>query len=656
MASPALRKVASFYLYAASLALALAPLAGIVYLQTYQTEAPRYVEHSFHIWSIGAVVLVSAVLSFIAWRCYLEGGERLTRYLTLGYLGFTVTYALHGILTPLADSMPALFLLPGPSARLVMTVCLLGGVMGYGLPAEALQLRRSPSLWLPGMMTLGLFLLAVLWLAADQPLPFQTLRLGTEAAAGILSLGVLLLLPLKRVKGPMLWYHAIALTWMAESSLGFIYAGVWNQMWWFSHIVSLSGFVLLGCGLAQAFLTSGSFSGLYSASKAYADLAEIKHAHEMLQMAITRANQANQAKSRFLASASHDLRQPVQSLMLFVTLLETFGLEERPRTVVHNLSSAVQALKGLLDGLLDISRLDAGIIEPNPTDFELRTLLSSLSEEYSLTTARKNLTLAVASPELWLRTDPALLERILRNLLDNAIKYTDRGGIAINCRAEDGRARIELRDSGIGIPEDQHEQVFDEFHQLNNPERDRSKGLGLGLAIVKRLTGLLGITLEMSSKPGKGTCFVLWLPLGRAPAAQAEIEPLRAAKAGLALVIEDDEAVLEGLVMLLEHWGWRVASGTDAEQVLDRLTPGDRPDLAISDYRLRGNTTGIQALDKLHKALGQDFPAILLTGDTAPERMTEALQSGLLMLHKPVTSEGLQRALRIVMAPESAQP
>jgi len=656
MTNPALRKVASLYLYATSLALALLPLAGIAYLRVYQTDAPKYVEHGFHIWSISSVVLVSAILSFIAWRCYLEGGERLTRYLTLGYLGFTVTYSLHGILTPLADSLPSLFLLPGPGARLVMSICLLGGVMGHGLPAEPLEERRLPSRWLPGLMAIGVFLLAVLWLAADQPLPFQTLRLGTEGAAGILSVCVLLLLPMKRVKGPMLWYHAIALTWMAESSLGFIYAGVWNQMWWFSHIVSLGGFVLLGCGLAQAFLTSSSFAGLYSASKAYADLAEIKHAHELLQNAITRANQANQAKSRFLASASHDLRQPVQSLMLFVALLETFGLEERPRTVVHNLSSAVQALKGLLDGLLDISRLDAGIIEPHPTDFELRTLLSSLSEEYSLTTARKSLTLAVASPELWLRSDPALLERILRNLLDNAIKYTDRGGIAVNCRTEDGRARIELRDSGIGIPEDQQEQVFDEFHQLNNPERDRSKGLGLGLAIVKRLTGLLGITLEMSSTPGKGTCFVLWLPLGEAPLPQARIEPQSASKGGLVLVIEDDEAVLEGLVMLLEHWGWRVASGTDAQQVLSRLRPGDHPNLAISDYRLRNDTTGIQALDQLHKALGQDFPAILLTGDTAPERMTEALQSGLLMLHKPVTSEGLQRALRIVMAPEPINP
>ena len=653
MPAPALRKVASIYLYGTSLLLALLPLAGIAYLRIFQPDAPKYLDHGYHIWGIGSVVLVSTTLSYIAYRCYLEGGERLTRYLALGFLGFSMAYSLHGLLTPLAESLPALFLLPGPTARLIMTVCIFLGVMGYGHPPEPEEIRKLPGQWLPAIVIEMLFLLFTLWLAVAQPLPFPVVRLSTEGAAGILSLCVLLALPLRKVQGPMLWYHAIALAWMAQSSFGFILALPWNHMWWFSHMVSLAGFVLLGCGLAQAFLTSGSFSGLYSPSQAYADMTEIRQGQELLQQAITQARQANVAKSRFLASASHDLGQPVQSLMLFTALLETFSLEDRPRTVVRNLGNAVQALKGLLDGLLDISRLDAGVIEPQPVSFELRPLLTCLSEEYSLTTARKGLSLGVASPEMWLKTDPALLERILRNLLDNAIKYTDQGGIAIDCRQQDGMARIELRDTGIGIPEDQHEQVFDEFHQLNNPERDRNKGLGLGLAIVRRLTELLSLRLEMNSNPGKGTSFTLWIPLGAKPKSSVPVENTIPGQSGLVLIIEDDQAVLDGLVMLLEHWGWRVISGTGPEDVIESLRPEDRPNLAISDYRLRQNMTGIQALDMITLRLGHAVPAILLTGDTAPERMTEALQSGLLMLHKPVTPDGLQRALRIVMAEPS---
>ncbi|HVI51722.1 MAG TPA: ATP-binding protein [Candidatus Sulfotelmatobacter sp.] len=650
MATPVFRTVASAYLAVASLLLTLLPAAAAAYLWVYQPEAPRFVEHDFHIWGIGSVVAISSVLALIALRCYLEGGERLTRYLALGFTGFSLSYALHGVLTPLAESSPALFLLPGPTSRLMMSACVLIGVMGHGHPADPVEKRRQPSLWVPQLVAMVLFLQLTLWIATAMPVSPQTWRYVTEGGAGILSAIVLLVLPLRGVRGPMLWYHAIAMAWMFQSSGCFILAAPWNHMWWLAHIVSLGGFLFLGYGLAQAAQSSSSFADLYSPSRAFADLSDMKRTQDMLEQAIARADQANMAKSRFLASASHDLRQPVQSLMLFIALLETFSLDERARTVVRNLGNAVQALKSLLDGLLDISRLDAGVIEPNLVSFDLRPMLTSLSEEYSLSAARKGLSLGVASPALWLHSDPSLLERILRNLIENAIKYTDQGGVAIDCRVRDGMARLELRDTGIGIPEDQREMVFDEFHQLNNPERDRSKGLGLGLAIVRRLVKLLGVSLDMQSSLGKGTSFTLSVPVGKQPALEPANEDTPLGRRGLALVIEDDEAVLAGLTLLLEHWGWRVLSGAEPRDILHQLKPGEIPDLALSDYRLRDELTGIQALAEICDRLGTSIPTILLTGDTAPERMSEAVQSGFLMLHKPVTSDGLLRALRIVMA------
>lgn len=663
MASPVFRFVASAYLGASSLLLALLPSAAAAYLWVYQPQAPRYIEHTFHIWGIGSVVLISSVLAVIALRSYLEGGERLTRYLALGFTGFSLAYSLHGLLTPLADSAPALFLLPGPTSRVLMSVCVLIGVMNHGRPADPVEKRRQPSQWVPQLVAMALFLQLTLWIATAMPFPPQTWRYLTEGSAAMLSTLVLLILPLRGVRGPMLWYHAMAMAWMIQSSAWFMVAAPWQHIWWLAHIASLGGFLFLGYGLAQAAQGSSSFADLYSPGRAYADLSEMKRTQDMLEKAIARADQANMAKSRFLASASHDLRQPVQSLMLFIALLETFSLEERPRTVVRNLGNAVQALKSLLDGLLDISRLDAGVIEPHLSSFDLRPLLTSLSEEYSLAAARKGLTLGVASPALWLHSDPALLERILRNLIENALKYTDQGGVAIDCRVRDGLARLELRDTGIGIPEDQREMVFDEFHQLNNPERDRTKGLGLGLAIVRRLVQLLNIRLDMQSIVGKGTSFTLSVPLGSQPPPEPKTEDETIGKRGLALVIEDDEAVMAGLTLLLEHWGWRVVGGADPAAILPQLRRGEVPDLALSDYRLREDMTGIQALAEINRELKSSIPAILLTGDTAPERMAEAVQSGLLMLHKPVTPEGLLRAVRIVMAdphdgeaPEPALP
>lgn len=645
MKKPALTLVVSCYQTATSGLLALLPAGAVLYLWLFPPLGLTFDDHRFHMLAIGSASAVGGVLAYVAFRCYQDGGEKLTRFLALGFLGFTVSYLLHGLLTPVAHDMPALFLLPGPTSRLVMSSFVLLGVACHGQPPDPVETRLSPKRWLPWLLLQLAVLHLTLWVAVNAPISPQTFRLWVESAAAIASLSVLVTLAVRRARGPMLWYHAVAVVWLAISSGAFLLASPWTHMWWLAHCISVGGFLLLGHGLAQAYQSSGNFSGLYSAPRAHADLAEMKRAQDLLHQAILAADQANQGKSRFLAAASHDLRQPVQALMLFSALLEGCPLDDRTRSVVRNLSNGVQALKSLLDGLLDISRLDAGVIEPHLVDVDLQSLLTPLTEEYSLLAERKGLELLVATAQVWVHTDPALVERILRNLIENAIKYTQCGRVTVECSRHWGRVRIEVRDTGIGIPEDQRNAVFDEFHQLDNPERDRSKGLGLGLSIVRRLAELLGHPLELSSRMGEGSCFTLSLPLGASAGTPLNQVPALPDHGGLVLVIDDDEAVLTGLGMILEQWGWQVVAGESPEEALS-LLPAERiPDVVISDYRLRDGLTGIAVLRQLHLMFGTGCRGILLTGDTAPEPIAEARRGNFPVLHKPVAAEALHNAL-----------
>lgn len=242
------------------------------------------------------------------------------------------------------------------------------------------------------------------------------------------------------------------------------------------------------------------------------DLTERKKSEQALRQAKQEAERANAAKSRFLAAASHDLRQPAQSLTLLIETLTVLLNGHEAAKVVAQMAIAGEAMKVLLDGLLDISRLHAGVVQTQMQATELGPMVERLAEEYRPRAANKGVALHLVQTRATIRTDPVLFERILRNLIDNAVKFTENGKILLGCRHRSGRLYFELHDTGIGIPADQVDRVFDEFHQINNPARDRTRGLGLGLTIVRRLAGLLGITVELDSHLGQGTCFTLGLP------------------------------------------------------------------------------------------------------------------------------------------------
>lgn len=387
------------------------------------------------------------------------------------------------------------------------------------------------------------------------------------------------------------------------------------------------------------------------------DVTERVRAETELRAAKDEAERAVRAKAKFLAAASHDLRQPVQSLFFFASALG-MRLENHPaEPVVANMNESLAALKMLLDGLLDISRLDAGVIEAKVAPFAMDGLLQRLGGEYGPRAAEQGLDLRVVASRAWTRSDPALLERILRNLIENALRYTARGKILIGCRPVGNRLRLEVWDTGIGIPDDKIGELFEEFYQVGNPERDRRQGLGLGLAIVRRLADMLGHRVTVRSRDGRGSVFAVDLPrlrAGPAPRPQSAGSIANDDGQGLVVVIEDEQILLLSMRALLESWGHEVVaapSGAEALKLLDGMTRP--PDTIIADYRLRDGLTGPQAIHDIRDLYGPRIPAIVLTGDTAPERMAEAARSGFTILHKPVSPPELKRLLnQSLAAPE----
>ncbi|MCS6786408.1 MAG: ATP-binding protein [Thiobacillaceae bacterium] len=363
------------------------------------------------------------------------------------------------------------------------------------------------------------------------------------------------------------------------------------------------------------------------------------------------AEAAVAAKSRFLAAASHDLRQPLHALTLLVAALKDRLSDPDNRQIVHHLEESALAMQELLNSLLDLSRLDAGVVEVRAQCFPAERLLQGLARRFAPVAADKGLELRVRSAPLWVYSDPVLVERILSNLMANAIRYTDSGWVAISARAERGLLRLEVWDTGSGIPREYQERIFEEYFQLANPERSRDKGLGLGLAIAARLARLLDTRITVDSEPGRGSRFSLQLPLCT-PAGAAEDSDSSAPTAAemdrpaLIACIDDDPSVLEAMLTLLDSWGMEAAVGTDADQVLADLAQlGRRPDVIVTDYRLTAGATGLEAIARVRAALGADIPAVLVTGDTAPETIRTIDASGLPVLHKPIRPAKLRAVL-----------
>lgn len=365
------------------------------------------------------------------------------------------------------------------------------------------------------------------------------------------------------------------------------------------------------------------------------------------------AEKANNAKSKFLAAASHDLRQPLHALSLFTSVLDETIKTPKVRGVVKQINDSVDALQGLFNALLDISRLDAGVMKDEKISFDLHSLFKRLANDFNPLAKEKKLCIKWPDSSYIVYSDPLLLEQILRNYISNAIRYSDKGEINIHCEEMNAAVNIQVIDEGVGIPKEEQENIFNEFHQLGNPERDRSKGLGLGLAIVHRTAKLLGHPIALSSEPGKGSIFSIMVETCEFNEKTSEkfvfndreeqIEKTNI----IIVVLDDEESIREGMKQLLEAWGCEVITASNQDELMTNLRQQNKiPDGIIADYRLRENRTGIEAIRALHAEYHNDIPAVIVTGDIAVENLREVNNSGFQVLHKPVAPVKLRAFTR----------
>ena len=387
----------------------------------------------------------------------------------------------------------------------------------------------------------------------------------------------------------------------------------------------------------------------------FADITERRRIADELGIAKQQADHANAAKSRFLAAASHDLRQPLQTLALVQGLLAKHVDSEKGKTLVVRLEETLGAMSGMLNTLLDINEIDAGIVHAEIIDFPIESLLDQLRDEFAYHARARGLALRVVPCSLTISSDPRLLEQMIRNLVSNSLKYTRRGKILLGCRRHKDVLSVEVWDTGIGIPDDKLQAIFDEYLQLDNPARERSRGLGLGLSIVQRLATLLGHKVRVRSVPGKGSMFCIdiklppipktapvQLPLGLANPAEAS-----ALHSGSILVIEDDPDVRELLEVFLSDEGHEVVTAYDGVRAQELVAGGMvKPDLILADYNLPNGMNGAAVATRIREVLGRPVPAIILTGDISIGTTSTVALQHCVQLDKPVKLKELSQTIQ----------
>jgi len=423
----------------------------------------------------------------------------------------------------------------------------------------------------------------------------------------------------------------------------------------------------IGAGKLHERVTVQSGGSLRRLGVGVNDMAErLEHAHREMTQKIDEATaelrrrtdeaeRADMAKSRFLAAASHDLRQPMHALGLFIAELAEHPHPPETHRLVRQIQASADAMENLLDSLLDISRLDAGALEPKITPSPVQPILDRIANDFQIWAEERGLHLRVRPCRAWVRTDPLLFERILSNLVSNAIRYTPSGTILLACRPDGRHLRVEVRDSGKGIEPDKQEVIFQEFVQLDNPERARTKGLGLGLAIVRRLTQLLGHHLSLRSRVGHGSVFGVRLERCE-PEVVPISEPMVRTPGNLSgtrvLIVDDDPLALASLDSLLAAWGCDVTGAASLDEALALTDPDRPPEVLITDYRLQGHQTGLEVVTGVTQRIGYQVRCILITGDTGTETINKARSAGVPMLHKPVRPAKMRAVLQRILRTE----
>jgi signal transduction histidine kinase/CheY-like chemotaxis protein len=391
---------------------------------------------------------------------------------------------------------------------------------------------------------------------------------------------------------------------------------------------------------------------------------ELEAAREAAQRARESAERAHRAKSRFLAAASHDLRQPLQTLALLTGTLRRIVPDPDAREVLQQQEDAIQAASQLINAILDLTRLDSGAITPEVTDFEIGGLFDELRREFIVLAANKGLDLRIDCAGGTISSDRALVSQVLRNLVSNAIKYTRDGSVSLHCLRQSSDTRLEVRDTGVGIPREHLPHIFDEFYQVGGGAGAPRSGYGLGLSIVTRLASLLDLQLDVASEPGRGSTFSLVFPaapasLASAPGHAATALPAdgRPAQRRRVLLVEDDRNVREATRLLLSAEGHEVLTAASTAEALRQAEALGAPDLVITDYHLGAPETGLDVIGHLRRKLGRELKVILLSGDTSPAITGMLLDEHTRLARKPTNADHLLQLIsELTASPERPAP
>lgn len=385
-------------------------------------------------------------------------------------------------------------------------------------------------------------------------------------------------------------------------------------------------------------------------------LGELERSNALLRAAKAEADAANRSKTRFLAAAGHDLLQPLNAARLFVSALAESKLSAADLRLIESIDASFDSFEGLLRDLLDISRLDAGVLTPEIDNLSAGMLLGTLAAEFEPLARRQGIDLRVVPSRSVVRSDKNLLGRILRNFLSNALRYTERGRVLLGCRRTPRGLSIEVHDTGPGIPNDRLDAIFDEFRRFDDG-RGRGPGYGLGLAIVRRAARILDHRIEVTSKVNIGARFAVIVPHGTL--GHADIRPhtpndvrLNTGLRGACVVVLDNEpSVQEGMAALLGRWACKVVAAHTADTAASQLDrDGKTPDLVIADYHLDHGKLGTEAIVELRRRFGKTLPAVIVTADRSPRVMTEVSEQGFQLLNKPIRPAKLRSLIDQLIA------